>query len=106
MSPGDQVATSAFAPSPASAAEIERTVAPVSRSQDVTVTVRAKIGQAPKPASATAKASRPPLLEVLQPFNECLFIVFSSSSLQNMSPLPLLAAEVVGILSNARRDFL
>ena len=59
MSAGDHAATSAFAPSPASAAEIASVVSPVSRSHDATVTVRAATGQATKPASTIAKTNAP-----------------------------------------------
>ena len=57
MSPGAHVAISAFSPSPASAADIERTVAPVSRSHDMTSTVRAWDCAA---ANATAAKSTAP----------------------------------------------
>jgi hypothetical protein len=54
---GDHAATSAFAPSPASAAEIASVVAPVERSQDATVTVRATAEDGANIDSATAASA-------------------------------------------------
>ena len=57
MSLGAHVAISAFSPSPASAADIERTVAPVSRSHDTIAIVRA--GDCVAVSTAAAKSAAP-----------------------------------------------
>lgn len=74
MLDGDHAANSAFAPSPASAAEIASIVAPVVRSHEATVTVRANAGQAANAANVIAKTAPPLFEEVLRQFKTIIFI--------------------------------